>query len=419
MSTLSLTLCASTRTGCLSAAISACAEVTLSLAGDLTLSAGTSLALLTPRGTTLAHTILSEQAAPGAPIPLSTLTAQAAEYTHSCRAGDTREALLAIGDSEHPLALVPARIAQNPLYTLAPPTAQAPVYPTAEQLYDLLEDIKAAAAAWQPLSAGTNISIANGTISATNYVATASQTQLGFSAQGYNYGAAVGLYAQGYTYGAAVGFSAQGYNYGAAVGFPAKGNDYGAAVGRSAQGFTYGAAVGSSAQGFNYGAAVGYSAYGDTYGAAVGRNANGANYGAAVGHNAGRSDSGYSPTGLVCLGAYAHVESDNAIAVGRNAKASGIAAIAIGEGTTNPASASLTIAGGEVNGRRMFLRMRTLTAEEASKLGIAEGTPVLEAGYEDLITSEVKANLFPISGDFSTTSPFSEGYGYGDYGTTY
>ena len=341
MSTLSLTLCASTRTGCLSAAIPACAEVTLSLAGDLTLPAGTSLALLTPRGTTLAHTILSEQAAPGAPIPLSTLTAQAAEYTHSCRAGDTREALLAIGDSEHPLALVPARIAQNPLYTLAPPTAQAPVYPTAEQLYDLLEDIKAAAAAWQPLSAGTNISIANGTISATNYVATASQTQLGFSAQGYNYGAAVGLSAQGY------------------------------------------------------------------------------NYGAAVGHNAGRSDSGYSPTGLVCLGAYAHVESDNAIAVGRNAKASGIAAIAIGEGTTNPASASLTIAGGEVNGRRMFLRMRTLTAEEASKLGIAEGTPVLEAGYEDLITSEVKANLFPISGDFSTTSPFSEGYGYGDYGTTY
>ena len=393
MNPITLTLCASTRTGCLSAAIPACAEVTLSLAGDLTLSAGTSLALLTPRGTTLAHTILSEQAAPGAPIPLSTLTAQAAEYTHSCRAGDTREALLAIGDSEHPLALVPARIAQNPLYTLAPPTAQAPVYPTAEQLYDLLEDIKAAAAAWQPLSAGTNISIANGTISATNYVATASQTQLGFSAQGYNYGAAVGLYAQG-------------YNYGAAVGNPAKGNDYGAAVGRSAQGF-------------NYGAAVGYSAYGDTYGAAVGRNANGANYGAAVGHNAGRSDSGYSPTGLVCLGAYAHVESDNAIAVGRNAKASGIAAIAIGEGTTNPASASLTIAGGEVNGRRMFLRMRTLTAEEASKLGIAEGTPVLEAGYEDLITSEVKANLFPISGDFSTTSPFSEGYGYGDYGTTY
>ena len=145
MNTITLTLCASTRTGCLSGPIPSCADERLTLAGDLTLSAGTSLALLTPRGTTLAHTILSEQAAPGASLPLSTLTAQAAEYTRSCRAGDTREALLAIGDSEHPLALIPARIAQNPLYTLAPPTAQAPAYPTSEALHALLSEVQAAA----------------------------------------------------------------------------------------------------------------------------------------------------------------------------------------------------------------------------------------------------------------------------------
>lgn len=144
MNTISLTLCASTRTGCLSAAIPACAEVSLTLAGDTSLPAGTSLALLTPRGTTLAHTILAEEAAPGATLPLSTLTAQAAEYTHSCRAGDTREAILAIGDSEHPLALVPARIAQNPLYTLAPPTDLAPAYPTTETLNSLLAEMQAA-----------------------------------------------------------------------------------------------------------------------------------------------------------------------------------------------------------------------------------------------------------------------------------
>lgn len=144
MNTLTLTLCASTRTGCLSGPIPSCADERLTLAGDLTLSAGTSIALLTPRGDTLAHTILSEECAPCATIPLSTLTAQAAEYTRSCRAGDTREALLAIGDSEHPLALIPARIAQNPLYTIAPPTDLAPAYPTTETLKSLLAEMQAA-----------------------------------------------------------------------------------------------------------------------------------------------------------------------------------------------------------------------------------------------------------------------------------
>lgn len=144
MNTITLTLCASTRTGCISAPIHSCADERLTLAGDLTPSAGTSVALITPRGDTLAHTILSEECAPGATIPLSTLTAQAAEYTRSCRAGDTREALLAIGDSEHPIALIPARIAQNPLYTLAPPTDLAPAYPTTEALKSLLAEMQAA-----------------------------------------------------------------------------------------------------------------------------------------------------------------------------------------------------------------------------------------------------------------------------------
>lgn len=144
MNTITITLCASTRTGCLSAPIHSCADERLTLAGDLTLTAGTSVALLTPRGNTLAHTILSEECAPGATIPLSTLTAQAAEYTRSCRAGDTREALLAVGDSEHPLALIPARIAQNPLYTIAPPTDLAPAYPTTEALKSLLAEMQAA-----------------------------------------------------------------------------------------------------------------------------------------------------------------------------------------------------------------------------------------------------------------------------------
>lgn len=144
MNTITLTLCASTRTGCLSAPIHSCADERLTLAGDLTLSAGTSVALITQRGNTLAHTILSEECAPGATIPLSTLTAQAAEYTRSCRAGDTREAILAIGESEHPLALIPARIAQNPLYTLAPPADLAPAYPTTETLKSLLAEMQAA-----------------------------------------------------------------------------------------------------------------------------------------------------------------------------------------------------------------------------------------------------------------------------------
>lgn len=144
MNTITITLCASTRTGCLSGPIPSCADERLTIASDVTLSAGTSVALLSPRGNTLAHTILSEECAPGATIHLSTLTAQAAEYTRSCRAGDTREALLAIGDSEHPLALIPARIAQNPLYTLAPPTDLAPAYPTTETLKSLLAEMQAA-----------------------------------------------------------------------------------------------------------------------------------------------------------------------------------------------------------------------------------------------------------------------------------
>ncbi len=157
MNTITLTLCASTRTGCISGPIPSCADERLTLAGDLTLSAGTSVALITPRGNTLAHTILSEECAPGATIPLSTLTAQAAEYTRSCRAGDTREALLAIGDSEHPLALIPARIAQNPLYTLAPPTDLAPAYPTTETLKSLLAEMQAASnAAAQSATAARN-----------------------------------------------------------------------------------------------------------------------------------------------------------------------------------------------------------------------------------------------------------------------
>ena len=144
MNTITLTLCASTRTGCLSGPIHSCADERLTLAGDVTLSVGTSVALITPRGNTLAHTIISEECAPGATIPLSTLTAQAAEYTRSCRTTDSREAAIAIGDSEHPLALIPARIAQNPLYTLAPPTDLAPAYPTTETLQALLAEMQSA-----------------------------------------------------------------------------------------------------------------------------------------------------------------------------------------------------------------------------------------------------------------------------------
>lgn len=186
MNTITLTLCASTRTGCLSAPIHSCADERLTLAGDLILSAGTSVALITPRGNTLAHTILSEECAPGATIPLSTLTAQAAEYTRSCRAGDTREALLAIGDSEHPLALIPARIAQNPLYTLAPPVDLAPAYPTTETLKSLIAEMQAASnAAAQSATAARNSATEAGESASSAAIDRATAVDAATSAQDY------------------------------------------------------------------------------------------------------------------------------------------------------------------------------------------------------------------------------------------
>lgn len=144
MNTITLTLCASTRTGCLSGPIHSCADERLTLAGDVTLSDGTSVALLTPRGNTLAHTILSEECAPGATIPLSTITAQAYDYTRSCRTTDSREAAIAVGDSSHPLAIIPVRVSANALYELAPPAYLAPAYPTTETLKSLLAEMQAA-----------------------------------------------------------------------------------------------------------------------------------------------------------------------------------------------------------------------------------------------------------------------------------
>jgi len=106
---------------------------------------------------------------------------------------------------------------------------------------------------------------------------------MGRSANADCYGAAMGAYANGYYRGAAVGYYANGYSYGAAVGYHANGRTNGAAVGAYANGFNHGSAMGRSANGYCYGAAVGYQANGHWDGAAMGAYANGYYYGAAVG----------------------------------------------------------------------------------------------------------------------------------------
>jgi len=112
--------------------------------------------------------------------------------------------------------------------------------------------------------------------------------QIGFAANGTNYGLAIGgkegiSPALGYNYGAAVGVSSEGYDYGASLGYQANGKNKGVAIGYRSNGRDNGVSIGYS----NYaagGVSVGHSSSAGTLGVAIGRNCKTIDDGIAIGY---------------------------------------------------------------------------------------------------------------------------------------
>lgn len=115
------------------------AEVSLALNATpaQTLANGLSVALLTAQGETLAHAFTEASTA-----VLNTNTVQAYEFTKDLPVRAARGAFLVIGDSTHPMGIIPVEIARNYLADLAPPTESAPIYPTATELQTILEELR-------------------------------------------------------------------------------------------------------------------------------------------------------------------------------------------------------------------------------------------------------------------------------------
>lgn len=97
---------------------------------------GLSVALLTAQGETLAHALVSASTA-----ILNTSTVECYEFAEGLPVEATRGAYLVIGDSTHPLAIIPVQVARNPIAEIAPPTETAPIYPTAIELQEILAEI--------------------------------------------------------------------------------------------------------------------------------------------------------------------------------------------------------------------------------------------------------------------------------------
>lgn len=123
------------RGGTLSAPFSALSVEALTIQGA-TLDDGTTVALLTPDGDTLA---LTHTAGNAATLDLNTIQADAA--TRYEAVGATIPCVLAIGDTDALQALIPATITRNVLDNVAPPAATAPTYPTSDMLKAILAEM--------------------------------------------------------------------------------------------------------------------------------------------------------------------------------------------------------------------------------------------------------------------------------------
>lgn len=122
------------------------AEITLTFAvypSTDSLADGLSVALLTPQGDTLAHALVSASTA-----ILDTSTVECYEFARGLPVEATRGAYLVIGDSTHPLAIIPVQVARNPIAEIAPPTDYAPIYPTAIEMQAILTQIEEARKAY-------------------------------------------------------------------------------------------------------------------------------------------------------------------------------------------------------------------------------------------------------------------------------
>lgn len=109
------------------------------LPSDKTLEDGLSCALLTPQGKTLAHALTNANTA-----TLDTSTIECYEFVQGLPIEGARGAYLVIGDSTHPLAIIPVQIAKNYLSNIAPPSATAPIYPTSQELQAILATLQEA-----------------------------------------------------------------------------------------------------------------------------------------------------------------------------------------------------------------------------------------------------------------------------------
>ena len=103
---------------------------------------GTTVALLTPEGDTLAIGHAS-----GGQVTLDSNTLQAAGYCHGVAVGESRNAFLVIGETDLLLAIIPVLVRANPLDDLAPPAQMAPAYPTTAELHEILAKVQASAKA--------------------------------------------------------------------------------------------------------------------------------------------------------------------------------------------------------------------------------------------------------------------------------
>lgn len=103
---------------------------------------GTTVALLTPDRETLALAFAS-----GGSVTLNTNTQQAVDYFATARVGESKNALMVIGDTDSVQTIIQVVVKANPLDDLAPPPPLAPKYPTSEELDAILSAMRAAESA--------------------------------------------------------------------------------------------------------------------------------------------------------------------------------------------------------------------------------------------------------------------------------
>ena len=103
---------------------------------------GTTVAMLTPEGDTLAIGHAS-----GGQVTLDSNTLQSAGYCHGVAVGESKNAFLVIGETDALQAIIPVLVRANPLDDLAPPAQMAPAYPTTAELQAILKEMTEQASA--------------------------------------------------------------------------------------------------------------------------------------------------------------------------------------------------------------------------------------------------------------------------------